>query len=204
MQKEMKARETLAELANRESQLARNEAATKKEKQAVRQREAELARKEAEVTRREAGTDEDATEISRNEAELINREAVVLKQKAELTRKAAEAAQKAELLIRTQAKLTEDQAELTRRSEVVNAGMLLTAEQLQSLRTAQKEVRDLKTAHDAALAVHDTEIADLESRLRLYREERGGTVERYEAAKETLVAEVQREKEAVMEVVMEQ
>nr|OQO19452.1 hypothetical protein B0A51_10843 [Rachicladosporium sp. CCFEE 5018]OQO31737.1 hypothetical protein B0A51_00639 [Rachicladosporium sp. CCFEE 5018] len=172
----MKARETLAELANRESQLARNEAAAKQEKKAVR----------------EAGTDEDATEISRNEAELINREAVVLKQKAELTRKAAEA------------KLTEDQAELTRRSEVVNAGMLLTAEQLQSLRTAQKEVRDLKTAHDAALAVHDTEIADLESRLRLYREERGGTVERYKAAKETLVAEVQREKDAVMEVVMEQ
>nr|OQO22623.1 hypothetical protein B0A51_10609 [Rachicladosporium sp. CCFEE 5018] len=204
MQKETKARDTLAEVANRESQLARNEAAAKQEKQAVRQKEAELVRKEAEVMRREAGTDKDATEISRKEAELINREALVLEQKAELTQKAAEVAQKAELLICTQAQLTEDQAELAQRSEVVNAGMLLTAEQLQSLRTARKEVRDLKTAHDAALAVHDTEIADLESRLRLYREERGKTVKRYEATRESLVAQVRREKEAIMEVVMEE
>ncbi|KAK6441396.1 hypothetical protein LTR95_002369 [Oleoguttula sp. CCFEE 5521] len=138
----------------------------------------------------EAEVYEDAIEVSQMEAKLVEKEAMVLKKEAELTQKAAGVAQKDGQLMRTQAKLTEDQAELRRRSELVDTGMILTAEQLQSLRTAQKEVKDLEIARDTTLAVHDTKIADLESRLRLYREEREETVKQYEAARESLVAGV--------------
>ncbi|OQO11683.1 hypothetical protein B0A48_03410 [Cryoendolithus antarcticus] len=136
----------------------------------------------AEVTGPEMGPSKGAVSTNRV-TQLMSKEARLLQRDDGLTQREAEVMRKKAELTDREAKLVRDQAELMRRSEVIGAGLLLSAEVIQPLRSTQQEIRDLDAGHEEALLAHGAEIAVLQRRVQVARARCEATVRRYEGAK---------------------